>query len=470
MIRAIKNYLHPNKNKELSQVSQNVENLLNKIVWGPFINDLIVWYDGKQEHFIKDGYQKNAMVYSIIRKIADKGKTADLQVFRPKKSTSAKNYRSKKYSSDQLLFAHSKIIKNKEMQLVEGDDRLKNLLSKPNSKQSSQEFLDEVATWFYTTGEVFIYGVGPGEESRNHGKYSELFCLPTHLVEIKMDTTGINLSDPIIGYKLSIGDQWITIPKDDVLHIKETNMQWDLNGSQLRGQPRLLAGDMTLLKNNLGIEAGTKSNKNQGAKGIVSPSVTNPELFPSAEQREKLDQQVDERVNGTKNRDKVVASGVPMQYSQIGLSPVAMDLIESLRYDDEKLCGLWGVHPVLFRPTATRAELEVAQKSLVTDVVLPFLNLFEKKLENWLNPKFGTDYVIEFDVSAFPEMQPDVKLIMDAYKDNETITKNELRVMLGWDEIEGDAVNSLWVSSNKIPIEEAFINASADFSDFNNNA
>lgn len=468
MIRTIKEYLQPTvKAKELSP---NIENLLNKIVWGPFINDLIVWYDGKQEHFIKDGYQKNAMVYAIIRKIADKSKTADLQVFKPAKQTTRKSYRSKKYSSDQLLFAQSKVTRVKEMDLVPDADPLRTLLAKPNSKQGSQQFLDEVATWFYTTGEVFIYGVGPGSDSRNSGKYSELVCLPSHLVTIKMDTTGINLQDPILGYKLTIGDQWITIPKEDVLHIKETNLQWDMNGSQLRGQPRLLAGDTVLMKNNLGIEAGAKSNKNQGAKGIVSPNVNNPELFLDSIQREKLDQSVESRINGTVNRDKVVTSGLPLQYTQIGLSPVAMDLIESLHYDDEKLCGLYGLHPVLFRPTATRAELEVAQKSMVTDVILPFLNLLEGELEGWLNPKFGTNHIIEYDVSSFPEMQPDVKMIMDSYRDNGTITKNELRVMLGWDELEGAGVNTLWIESNKLPIEEAMISGGGDFSDFTPNA
>lgn len=466
MIKAIKEYLQPPAKKEFQQVSPNIENLLNKIVWGPFINDLIVWYDGKQEHFIKDGYQKNAMVYAIIRKISDKVKTADLQVFKLDKEKTRKTYRAKKYSSDQLLFAQSKVLRSKAMENVSDTDRLAMLLNQPNNKQSTEEFLDEVSTWFYTTGEVFIYGIGPGSESRNAGKYTGLVCMPSHLVEIKMKTTGIDLQDPILGYKLSIGDQFITIPKEDVLHIKETNLQWDVGGSQLRGQPRLLAGDTLLLKNNLGMEAGAKSNKNQGAKGIVSPGINNPELFLDAEQREKLDQQVEKRINGTNNRDKVLASGLPLQYTQIGLSPQAMEYVESMHYDDEKLCGLWGIHPVIFRPTATRAELEVAQKALVTDVVLPFLNLLERKLETWLNPKFGSNYVIEFDVSAFPEMQPDVKLIMDSYRDNETITKNELRIMLGWDEMEGDGMDTLWVNSTKMPIEEAVRALGADFSDF----
>jgi HK97 family phage portal protein len=449
------------------QVTPNNTNLLDKIIWGQFTNDVIAWYDGKQQEFIKEGYQKNAMVYAIIRKIADKAKAAQLQTFKPTKERSRSKYRSLKYSGKDLLFHHSKVVKTKEMQLIEGADPLTDLLRKPNKNQTTSEFIDEFITWYSTTGEAFLYGVGPGSESRNAGKYQELYWLPTHLVEIKMNPVGLSFSDELIlGYKLSIGDQHIIIPKEDVLHIKSTNLEWDLNGAQLRGQSPLLAGRNFLKKNNLGVEAGAKSNKNMGARGIVSPNINNVEMYQDAERTEKFRQRIDERVNGTDNRDKVVASGVPMQYTQMGLSSQAMQLIEALNYDDEKLCGLWGVNPVIFRPNATDANLEHAQKSLVTDVILPILNLFENKLEEWLNPKFNTNHVIEFDVSSFSEMQPDVKMIMDSYGDNSKISINELRVMLGWDEIESDAANTLWIPSNRIPIEDAFTGSGADFSDF----
>ena len=448
-------------------VTPNNTNLLDRIIWGQFTNDVIAWYDGKQYEFIKEGYQKNAMVYAIIRKIADKAKAAELQVFKPKVQRSRGKFRSLKYSKKELGFHHSKVIKTKEMQLIEGSDPLTDLLRKPNKYQTASEFVDEFVAWYETTGEAFLYGVGPGEESRNAGRYRELYWLPTHLVEIKMNPVGLQFSDELIlGYKLSIGDQFIIIPKEDVLHIKSTNMEWDLNGAQLRGQSRLLAGRNFLMKNNLGVEAGAKSNKNMGARGLISPNVTNVEMYMDPVQVEQFRQRIDDRVNGTDNKDKVVASGVPVQYTQMGLSSQAMQLIESLNYDDEKLCGLWGVNPVIFRPNATDANLEHAQKALVTDVVMPLLNLLENKLEGWLNPKFGTDYIIEFDVSSFAEMQPDVKMIMDSYKDNETITKNELRIMLGWDEIDTDGANTLWVSTNKIPIEEAMTGGGADFSDF----
>jgi HK97 family phage portal protein len=464
MINLLANFIRPKEEKAaFGQVTPNIENLLNKIIYGNFINQYITWYDGSQDTFVKEGYQSNAMVFSIIRKICDKDKLADLQILKPK--TGSKRFKSLKYSGNDLTFAQYKTIKKKEMDFVNTSDPLVELMNKPNKKQNHSQFLNDISSWYRLLGEAFIYGVGPGESSRNKGKYTELYVLPANLVTIQYSG---DFRDPILGYKLKIGEWNLTIPKEDVLHIKEFNPQWDLQGSQDRGQSRLLAGAKVLKTNNAGIQSKGKSNENMGAKGIVSPNVNNPELFLDPIQRENLDQNVEKRVNGKENRDKVVTSGLPLQYTQIGFSPQAMELINGLGYDDEKLCGLWGVNPVLFKPDATHTNLREAQKSLVTDIVMPFLNEIELALSGWLNPKFGTNYVFDYDVSSYPELQPDVKMIMDAYGNSRTITKNELRVMLGWDELLLKGMDTVWVGQNEIPIEEAIESGlNPDFSDFN---
>jgi hypothetical protein len=144
-----------------------------------------------------------------------------------------------------------------------------------------------------------------------------------------------------------------------------------------------------------------------------------------------------------------------------------MDLIKSLEYDDEKLCGLWGVNPVIFKPNATDANLEHAQKSLVTDVCLPFLSMYELKLAEWLNPKFKTDYVIDFDVTSYAELQPDMELIKNVFANNPAYTWNELRTMQGFDESEEEGANLHWVGTNLVPARDAVLGM--DMTDFTGN-
>jgi phage portal protein BeeE len=179
-----------------------------------------------------------------------------------------------------------------------------------------------------------------------------------------------------------------------------------------------------------------------------------------------MDERIDERINGTKNINKIVASSIPLRYDAIGLSPVAMDIINSQNMDLQTLCGLWGVNPVLFSSNATYANLEGAQKSLVTDVIMPQLQMIEEKFTEFLGKSYGMDYVIDFDISSFSELQPDVKVILDTYGKSPYFTGNEVRSLLNWHASEDPAMDVHWIPSNVIPSEEALGNAATDFVDF----
>jgi phage portal protein BeeE len=105
-------------------------------------------------------------------------------------------------------------------------------------------------------------------------------------------------------------------------------------------------------------------------------------------------------------------------------------------------------------------------KLLVTDVSMPFLNQLEQALSGWLLPRYkGEADYLEFDTTTYAELQPDVKMIFDTYGKHPAFTWNEIRVMLGWDEIEGELGETYWVPTNIIPAEQA-IQGNPDFQDF----
>jgi len=453
MIKALRNYINP-------QISSPPDkNLLNEIVYPYFNNNgVIVWYDGTQQTFIDQGYKGNALVYSIIRKIADKGKVCPVYVF--KKTGKEKKYKGAKYSAKELSRAQSLVFRTKELTDVPVSDPLKTLLESPNPRQTWSEFLSDMFTWYDTSGEVFIYGMTP-ENGLNKGKVQEMYVMPSNYVELVQGGT----FEPVRGYKLAIGNQSIEIPNSMVCHIKTTNLTWDLQGSQLRGQSPILAGLKTVQGNSESVTAQTNAYQNQGAKGIISPNVQNPEMWPTPAQREAIDNRVDERINGSANINRVVASSLPLRYDAIGLSPVALGIIESQNMSLQTLCGLWGLNPVLFQPNATNANLEGAQKALVTDVIMPRLQLFEEKLTEWLTVGYGGDYVIDFDTSSYAELQPDIELIFKTFGNSPAINLNELRTMVGFDESEYEGMNDHWISSSLVPLKDA-LNSQADFVDF----
>lgn len=434
-------------------------NLLDRALIGFTMNNLIVLYDGNVDTYIRKGYQGNAMVYSIISKLAEKRKEAQLNVMKKKGGSGKSKYKAFKYSASVDNLAKSRLFLTKELDFVSDSDPLAKLIRKPNEKQNTDQFIDDLSRWWDIAGEFFIYGFRP-ENGLNKGKVAKMYVLPSHLVELIQG----DILNPIKGYKLSIGDQSIVFPPEDILHVKTFNPDWNFIGTQLRGQPPLLAGKNILQKNNAGIESSMRNNENDGAKGVLSPDGRLGADIMTSPQLGDLKQKIEEKVNGLQNKAKVVPSGLPMQYTAIGLSPVAMDLIKSLEYDDEKLCGLWGVNPVIFKPTATQANLEIAQKALVTDCCLPFLNLVEKALTEWLIKDYGSDYVIDFDSQSYAELQPDVKSILDSYGKSPYYTGNEVRSLTGHDESDDPSMGVHWFPSSLIPSDQAMSNP--DFGDF----
>jgi HK97 family phage portal protein len=273
---------------------------------------------------------------------------------------------------------------------------------------------------------------------------------------------------PFKGIKFNIGDQTIEIPASEIKHIKMVNPYWDLQGTQLRGQSPLLAGIKFLSKNNEAVSSLKRSLENEGAKGFISPDASqDPEKWLTADQLPTLRQQLQKYWDGSMNKNRVGALGIPMQYQSIALSPVALDILKGMEYDDEKLCNLWGINPALFRSDSKFDNLNEAKKQLVVDVSLPFLKQLEQALSEFLLPAFpGEADYLDFDISEYSELNADSKLIMETFWHGGLATLNEVRTMLGFDEIDEDYARAIYTEANKITLQEAF-EGGADFQDLN---
>jgi phage portal protein BeeE len=433
------------------------ENVLNQMVYQYLNQNDIVWYNNNQAStYIERGYRGNANVFSIVRKIGDKKKIAPLQVYIEKSSKAfISKYKEYKYSGNAENHTYSKAMRSKALEFAD-DNELAKLLKNPNPNQTWAEFSDDCAGYFDTCGEFFIYGVGPGEDSKNFGKFTELYVMPAHLVTI---VTG-DVMNPIKGYKLRLGDQIKEIPSYAVCHMKTFNPEWDMSGSQLRGQSPLMAGLKHLKKNDIGLFASSKLIENRGAETIVSPNHADPKLWLNGDQVEQTQQKINEKVNGTANSGKTVVSGMPLQVAHLGFSPQALQIIESMGDDATTLCSLWGIDPILIgRGNGTYSNQEAARKAMVSDIVIPYLNNFEQKLMQWLVPAYSKadnkNYVLDFDTSVYPELQADLKLIKEVYLDSEILTTNEKRLMVNFDEIDAPENKVILVNAGKIPLSDA---------------
>ena len=429
---------------------KNPSQKLNDILYWRLLNDTgVVFYDYNAEDFIEKGYQGNADVYKIIRKIVDKCANAETYLYTDNEDKKSLKYKQYTKSTTAIDNAKGKIYRAKALDFVTGENDLLKLMDMPNSYQTWGEMIELFRIFYFVQGEAFLY--------RETALESDI-ALTLHVAPANLMTPVYSDdSDNIIkAWKLRMtGGYMRELDAKDVLQLKMSNPMFTEDGKQLRGQSPLLAGLKYLQLNDKGLEAWVKSVENEGAKGIISPNHADPNLWLTPEQVSSTEERVQEKLHGIENRNKVVVSGMPLQFTQIGLSPNALSLIEALNHAKVNLCDLWGVPSTLFEQNPTYQNQQAASKRFISEVIIPYLMKEDEALNRWLVEPFvqrdNKKYVIDTDTSTFEELKMTLEEIqaLSAY-----LTINEIRIMQGWDEIDNEYANELFIENNKIPMSD----------------
>lgn len=434
---------------------KHVDNVLNSILYSNLIGfNSVAFYNYGCEDYINKGYKENPEVYTVINKIAEKKLVAPIYLYEEKEDKEAKKalkYKSAKRSRSRVEINKHKLYVHKALEFSTNGKDLQELLTKPNPKQSWRD-LSKLADIFYLAqGEKFYYR----ETAEDSDIALELYVAPANLMTPVYGGNDVN--NAIVGWKLNLlNGHNRTIDAKDVLQVKMPNPEYDSMGSQDRGMSPISVGQKYLQLNDASIKAWIASQENEGAKGIISPNHADPKLWLTPEQRQTTQETVDMKINGAVNKNNVVVSGMPLQYTSMALSPTALATLEALKFSGFKIPWLWGINPVLFSENPIQHNLEEAKLSFVTDVVVPGLNIDEDALNGWLIKPFAErdnrNYIIAYDISVYDELKlssDEVGALLAV------LTINEVRIMLGYDEItDSDAANQVFIASGKVPLNE----------------
>lgn len=429
---------------------RNIENQLNAILYGNLINFKdVVFYNYNREDFIVKGYKSNAEVYSIVRKIVDKASFAPMYVYEDNGEEKSRRYKSCKKSIDKVEHAKYNIYRAKALDFVPDNNDLAQLIERPNENQSWNELIELMRIFYLVQGEAFLYR----ETAEDSDIALSLHVVPANLME---PVFGGTLDSPITGWKLNLLTGSIRmLDAKDVFQIKMANPEYDAMGGQLRGMSPLQAGQKYLQLDDTAVKAWLNSTVNEGAKGLISPNHADPKLWLKPDQVDTLQESIETKIHGAENKNKIVASAMPLQYTAIGLSPQALAIIDGLKYSNVKLCDLWGVPPVLFDPNPTYQNMKEAKERFVNEVIIPYLNKEEEALNRWLVHPFikrdKRNYVLDYDTSVYDELKLDLE---ERKSLAEYLSINEMRVLEGWEEVEGDAANQVFVASGKVPLSD----------------
>jgi HK97 family phage portal protein len=407
--------------------------------------------------YVSKGYADNHDVYSIVNRIARSASVIPWSVYELRDKKAQKRYVAAMHAKEYGLAAEFHV---KAWEMIEHRD-ISPILEKPNELQSLSEFIEENIGYQLITGNAYAYKLIP----TGFTIPSQLFNLPAHFVTIKLEqgTDYFNTADR--KYVLNF-NQSVEFLGNEVYHrkywnpaIREQDFIYGL--SPLRAAKRLVQ------RSNDGIDASTELMQNRGIRGIVSQGTTKDEDggFLTPEESKRLQAKFDEKTMGKGKFGKIFATSAAINWQDIGLSAVDLNIIESEKWDLTGLCNVYGVPVQLMNSTesTTYNNMQEAKATLYSDTIIPQLDSLRRMLNESISvpasKKNGRELYIDYDLRAIPSLQESLTKQSERYRKEfelGLLTGAQYRILAGHDmsEINDPDLNVHWTPNKLKPKQD----------------
>ena len=376
---------------------------------------VVSWSGQNKQSMVNDGYRSNDIVYSCVNLITEKAKVAPWFEYEVVDEKKYKQYKS-------LIADPSKIddwkqvemLHKSALEIVSKPSKISELLKYPNDHESWSALVKSLITYKLITGDSYAYGPTI-EIGENKGMPNTLHALPSQDMSIIANID--HVIKTVVGYQLQVNT--ITTFSDyEILHDKLFNPNWDGIGSELYGMSPLEAGARVLTRSNEGKNYAVATLQNGGPSGIMMVKNADFEQADLASQVDLVKQRWKE-YQGSKNAGKIPISALEIDYKQVGLGPIEMAILEAELFDMRAICNLYGVPSQLLNDTAAKTynTTTEAEKSLTVRGALPALTSLRDSLNHKIYKGWGGKdskrRVVDFDISAFPELQKNKKELIE---------------------------------------------------------
>ncbi|QJB39737.1 phage portal protein [Chitinophaga oryzae] len=418
---------------------------------GQLINDF-----QKQHEFVKNGYMGNAIIYSIISQSSRKFSTVPRHLYQIKDKQAFSQYKALlgdgtpttgKAIATALNFRRKAMVPVEKHPIID-------LLNRPNPTQGGAAFFENLYGFKQINGAGSAWANRGGNPT---GEPVELWCLPSADIVIVIGKNPDGSYDYLepAGYQLQNG--WVSnLRKEDVLYWKYFNPYWSSSGSHLYGLAPLEAGGMVANERNKADKTSATIMQNQGSKGVLYS--TDPKGM-SVDTRDKLQNRLDQEVNGLRNNGRVALANSPLGYVDLGRTTVELSIDAIKRSSKEDLCNVFSFPPVLLDPSkGTLANLEASIKFYVVNKVIPEWCGLRDDLNAWLLPMYKGavgNLWIEPDFASLPELQEDLEKQVNAVMKIWPLTPNQMLEFLGWEtDPNNPEMNKRYIPANLVPLDQ----------------
>ena len=396
---------------------------------------------------VEDGYSSNPYVYACVKLIADACATVPIKIGHV---VDQKALKGSKYYSQYPNSLDYKSLTKKAMDEIDSHEIL-DLLYQPNPYQSGSAFTKAFFGFKYITGNSYIEGLKPTTGINAH-KIKQMYVLPSQMMEIIAG----GRTEPIKGYRmLNSYGKYETLEADKVLHSKLFNPNYD-DGQFLYGLSPLQAGGKPLSIANDGFKSRKYTYENMGISGILSDK-TGQSLSEDEAKLLKESWQTNEA--GLSNHGRVKVTSASLDWLNLGLSPVDMNIIESQRMDksDIALCYQIPLELLNERDGATFENRKQAAKQFYIKVIVPAFNEYLDELNRWLVPAYNKNSAHQIqlyaDWSVIPELQDELKELADRLDTMWWLTPNQKLEMMGEPASTDSNMDLVYINENMIPLD-----------------
>lgn len=423
-------------------IAQATTSLYNQNIYR-WINDgMPVMKEDKTTYI--NAYKTVGAVYECCDIISKKVVACPRIVYRVKDQVEYKKYLN--YSKSITTLGKALIAKAKALEEV-SMPQIEKLLNNPNKMQNGDDFFENLAGFFLLTGNSYAYG---NSSSPKDKKWSEIFGLPTDMTIVSGGPM-----NPVKEYKVNC---WVSdpFPADQVKHFKTFNPEYSTTGQQLYGMAPMTAYLYALDIIQNADKQSDKQIKNGGIFGLISPENKEDQL--SDDQNKDLKEQLQEGRRSDDELARIIPSSIPLKWTQIGLPSSDLQVIEASGAKADDVYRGYHV-PLQFRnqDSATYNNLPVANRKFVFDAVAPICRKLEIGLTEFICTPYNTakeTYVIHLDYMALPELNDDMKAIIEWLGAMPYLTPNEKREVIGYARSTQPGMDEILVNRNTVRLQD----------------
>ena len=406
--------------------------------------------DATKQNVLREGWNKNATVYSIIRKIARTCAMAPWSMNQVVSDEAYKRY--KTLTMQQTAPEHLFIARTKALKPIQNHP-LNAVYARPNPLQSGSEYTESLITYKLLTGDAFEWA-NIIKGGANGGRPGEFWPLPSHLMTIIA-----NRDFPVTVNKYTLYDGRLPqdFPPEEVLHSKYFNPNYSFTGNHLYGFSPLQAAWLNMQQDNDARDAGIEILQNRGPRKLIAIESQAIQTADQAkEQAGRLKQRWREEM--LESRGGIVLMPGKGNAVEVGMSPNDLKILEVSDYTRDDLCNVYGMWSGLLNAQGTQTHDNVAkyQKDFIMNVVMPEMNALRDSRNYKLSQDWGINRgeVLDYDPTVWAELQEDMQKLATWLNTAWWFAPNKKLLYMNETPETDPAMDRVYIPSNLVPIDE----------------